>query len=103
MNLASPITIPAGYYFFGFMFNNGVDGTTFEGQYPGFNTNEALRARQLTYSNGVPTPYQFAKTALPGDLLISSVIGSNSMPADLGSGFTFSGTSFRVTWGIVAQ
>ena len=104
MNLSSPVTLSAGYYFFGFMFNNGTDGTTFQGSYAGWpGTAEANRARSLHSSNGIPTLYQFATSKLPGDILISSAIGSNSMPSDLSSGFSFGGTSFRVTWGIVAQ
>jgi hypothetical protein len=104
MNLSSPVTLSAGYYFFGFMFNNGTDGTTFQGSYAGWTgTSESNRARSLHSSNGIPTLYQFASSKLPGDLLISSAIGSNSMPSDLSSGFSFGGTSFRVAWGIVAQ
>lgn len=103
MNLASPVTLTAGYYFFGFMFNNGEDGTTFQGSYAGWpGTAEANRARSLHSSNGIPTLYQFASSKLPGDLLISGAVGSSTMPSDLSS-YSFSGTSFRITWGIVAQ
>lgn len=102
VNFASPITLTAGYYFFAFMVDNGVDNT-FEGSYAGFPGNDGAKQAIIPAMIGAPTPYQFAATGPGSDALINQTAYYTSFPADLTSDNTYNNTSFRPAFTIVAQ
>lgn len=102
VNLASPITLTAGYYFFATLFDNGVDNT-FEGQYAGFKNTPDAKLALMPSQMGAPTPYQYASCILPSDALINQSAYYTSLPADMTADTNLNNTSFRLAFTTVAQ
>ena len=102
VNLASPITLTGGYYFFATLFDNGVDNT-FEGQYAGFKGTGEAKLALMPAQIGAPTPYQFASCILPSDALINQTAYYTSFPADMTADNNLNNTSFRLAFTTVAQ
>tara|TARA_R110000772_G_scaffold77311_2_gene166603 strand:+ start:2859 stop:3872 length:1014 start_codon:yes stop_codon:yes gene_type:complete len=103
ITVANPFTVTDGWYFFAFRFDNGVNDE-FEGSYAGVNTTDKWPVYNFAGNLGIPNSYGFASVAYGTDALLVGGVGEyTQMPSDLTTETQFSGTSYRVAFGIVAQ